>query len=87
MRSHQALRFIFLSFVMFFVAFNFLDICMCHSLWELADFVSFPAMSGTVVVFVSCINVLFDKTKPCSAAHPVKSSMGEHPPPFPERVP
>ena len=36
-------------------AFNFLDDCKCHSLWELADFVSFPAMSGTVVVFVACL--------------------------------
>ena len=32
-------------------------------MWELADFVSFPAMSGIVVVFVLCINVLFDIKK------------------------
>ena len=25
---------------------------ICHSLWELADFVPFPAMSGSVVVFL-----------------------------------
>ena len=33
------------------------------SLWELADFVSFHAMSGTVVVFVVCSNVLCDKKR------------------------
>ena len=33
----------------------------CHSLWELTDFVLFPAMSGTVFVFVACTQVLFDK--------------------------
>ena len=39
--------------------FVFLHNCKCHSLWELADFVSLPAMSGTEVVFVACIDVLF----------------------------
>ena len=34
---------------------------ICHSLWELADFVSFPALSrGTVVVLAVCSNVLCD---------------------------
>ena len=32
----------------------------CHSLYKFADYVSFPALSGTVVVFVTCIYVLFD---------------------------
>ena len=41
--------------------FNSVVYCKCHFLWELADFVSFTAMSGTVVVaFVLCSNVLCD---------------------------
>ena len=42
---------------MFLFEFNSLDNCKCHSLWELADFVSFLAMSGTLVIFVACIYV------------------------------
>ena len=38
--------------------FNSVVYCKCYSLWELADFVSFPAMSAIVVVFVVCSNVL-----------------------------
>ena len=45
-----------------FFPFDFLDNRKSHSLSELANFVSLPAMSGTVVVFVLCINALFDKT-------------------------
>ena len=48
---------------MFSFEFNSVVYCKCHSLWELADFVSFPAMSGTVVVFVVCSKVLCDKKK------------------------
>lgn len=38
----------------------------CHSLWELTELVHFPAMSGTVVAFVACIRILFDRKK-CAA--------------------
>ena len=34
-------------------------------MWELTDFVSFLAMSGAVVVFVVCSNVLCDKKVIC----------------------
>ena len=44
--------------------FNSLVDCKCHSLWELADYMSFPAVSGTVVAsFVVCSYVLFDIKK------------------------
>ena len=44
--------------------FNSLVNCKRHSLWELADYVSFPAVSGTVVAsFVVCSYVLFDIKK------------------------
>ena len=46
-----------------FFAFNLLHNCRCHSLWELTDFVSSLAKSGTVVVFVLCINVLLKQTQ------------------------
>ena len=49
MCSDQAHRFIFLFYVIF--AFNFLDNYKCYSLWEL---MTFPSMSGTVVVFLTC---------------------------------
>ena len=63
-RSGSSIYFSFNCNVSF--EFNSLDNCKCHSLWELAlwelaDYVSFPAMSGTVVVFVACFFVLFDK--------------------------
>ena len=35
--------------------------CKCHSSWELANFMSFPATTSTVVVYVICIYVLFDQ--------------------------
>ena len=52
--SDQAFRFVFFLLQCFF-GFNFLINCKCQSLWELADFVSFPAVSGTAVIFVVCI--------------------------------
>ena len=57
--SDQGLRLFFYCNVTFEL--NSLDNCKCHSLWELTYFVSFSAMSGTVVVIVVCIYVLFDK--------------------------
>ncbi len=42
----------------------FLDNCKCHSLWGLADFVSFPAMSDPVVVF-DFSNFIWYKKREC----------------------
>ena len=51
--SDQAISlFFFYCFCNISIMFNCLVNCKCHSLWELADYVSFPAVSDTVVASV-----------------------------------